>query len=63
MDTEDVINAIREVDRLAYLAGAGPGTSPQPGTTAAVHAQLAHAWALVALARAITIHADRLPPA
>ena len=63
MDTEDVTNATREVERLAILAGAGPNSDPNPDVPPEVHAQLAHAWALVALARAITLHADRLPPA
>lgn len=63
MDDEDVTNAIREVERLAYCADAGPNSSPSPDIPPAVYAQLAHAWALVAVARALTLHADRLPPA
>lgn len=63
MQPEDVQNAIREVERLAYLADAGPNSAPSPNVPIAVYAQLAHAWAIVALARAITIHTDRRPPA
>lgn len=62
MDDEHVTNAIREVDRLAYCAGAGPLSSPSSDMPPAVYAQLAHAWALVAVARALTLHANRLPP-
>lgn len=61
MDPELVAGAIREVERLTYLADAGPHSNPSLDVPPAVYAQLAHAWALVALARAITIHADRLP--
>ncbi len=62
MDPELVAGAIHEVERLAYLAGAGPHTSPDPNIPPAIYAQLAHTWAIVALARAIVIHADRYPP-
>ena len=63
MDSEPIIGAIREVERQAFLAGAGPDSDPAPRLPPAVHAQLAQAWALVAVARAITLHADRLPDA
>lgn len=57
----DVNDAIREAERQAHLAGAGPTTAPNPSVPPAVHAQLAHAWALVAVARALTLHADHPP--
>lgn len=60
-ETEDVINAIREAGRLASLAGATPDELPTPGTTPDVLARLANAWALVALARAVLVHANRFP--
>lgn len=62
MREADVNDAIREAERQAHLAGAGPTTDPSPSVPPAVHAQLAHAWALVAVARALTLHANRLPP-
>lgn len=62
MDRDYINGAIQEVERLAYLAGAGPHSSPSPDVPPEVHAQLAQAWAIVALARAIVFHADRPPP-
>lgn len=62
VDSEDVNAAIREVERQAIFAGAGPDDLTRTDLPPEVHAQLAHAWALVAVARALNLHADRLPP-
>src|SRR5690349_12317762 len=57
LPSEKVDAAIHEVARLAILA-ASP-INPPDDLDPAVYAQLANAWAIVALAQAITANADR----
>lgn len=61
METNDVDAAIYEAGRLASMASST--IDPPPDLDPAIHAQLASAWALIAVARAIAMHAERLPPA